>query len=150
MIEETAILARYAVIKDQLDERGPRLFVAAGKAAAGYGGTAAVSRATGVARSMIIRGAKDLLAVSSATLRVRRAGAGRPASSMADPTVLVGLRGLHHAVSANTVAKMLTVLGYSRQVSRKTKDAGADYRLGERRKRSRYRGFRGKLDPPLV
>ena len=49
--------------RDQLDERGRRLFVAAEKAAAGYGGTAAVSRATGVARSTIIRGAKDLLAV---------------------------------------------------------------------------------------
>ena len=138
---KTLIRARYAAIKDQLDERGHRLFVAAEKAAAGYGGTAAVSRATGVARSTIIRGARDLLAVSSATLRVRRAGAGRPASSTADPTVLedlrglvepatigdpmrpllwlsksreklaVALRALNHAASANTVAKMLTALG---------------------------------------
>jgi len=77
MIDEKAIRARYAAIKDQLDERGRRLFVAAEKAAAGYGGTAAVSRATGVARSTIIRGAKDLLAVSSETVRVRRKGAGR-------------------------------------------------------------------------
>ena len=60
MIDENAIRARYAAIKDQLDERGRRLFVAAEKAAAGYGGTAAVARATGVARSTIIRGAKDL------------------------------------------------------------------------------------------
>ena len=55
------------------------------KAAAGYGGTAAVSRATGVARSTIIRGAKDLLAASSATLRVRREGAGRPDAAAQDP-----------------------------------------------------------------
>ena len=55
MIDENAIRARYAAIRDQLDERGRRLFVAAEKAAAGYGGTAAVSRATGVARSTIIR-----------------------------------------------------------------------------------------------
>lgn len=81
MIDENAIRARYAAIKDQLDERGRRLFVAAEKAAAGYGGTAAVSRATGVARSTIICGAKKDLLVSSATLRVRREGAGRPASS---------------------------------------------------------------------
>jgi hypothetical protein len=47
MIDENAIRARYAAIKDQLDERGRRLFAAAEKAAAGYGGTAAVSRATG-------------------------------------------------------------------------------------------------------
>ena len=61
MIDEPAIRARYVAIKDQLDERGRRLFVAAEKVAAGYGGTAAVSRATGVAHSTIIRGAKDLL-----------------------------------------------------------------------------------------
>ena len=64
------------------------------KAAAGYGGTAAVFRATGVARSTIIRGAKDLLATSTTTVRVRRKGAGRPLSSKADPTVLDDLRRL--------------------------------------------------------
>ena len=79
MIDENAIRARYAAIKCQLDERGRRLFVASEKAAAGYGGTAAVSRATGVARSTIIRGAKDLLTGTAVTARVRREGAGRPA-----------------------------------------------------------------------
>ena len=152
MIDENAIRARYAAIKDQLDEKGRRLFVAAEKAAAGYGGTAAVSRATGVARSTIIRGSKDLLAVSSQTARVRRKGAGRPSSGTADPTVLddlralvepatmgdpmrpllwvsksreklaAALRALNHAVSANTVAKMLVSLGFSRQVNRKTNE----------------------------
>jgi Rhodopirellula transposase DDE domain len=152
MIDENAIRARYAAIKDQLDERGRRLLVAAERAAAGYGGTAAVFRATGVARSTIVRGAKDLLAASAPTARVRRKGAGRPLSSKADPTVLEDLRRLvepatmgdpmrpllwvsksreklaaalrmmNHAVSANTVGKMLIALGYSRQVNRKTKE----------------------------
>ena len=35
MIDEEAIRTRYAAIKDRLDERGRRLFVAAEKAAAG-------------------------------------------------------------------------------------------------------------------
>jgi hypothetical protein len=152
MIDETAIRARYVAIQDQLDERGRRLFVAAEKIAVGYGGTAAVSRATGVAHSTIIRGAKDLLRAPTAPERVRRKGAGRPASSKADPTVLedlrrlvepatmgdptrpllwvsksreklaAALRSLNHAVCANTVGKMLTLLGYSRQVNRKTKE----------------------------
>jgi len=34
----------------------------------------------------------------------------------------VALRAMNHAVSANTVAKMLVILGYSRQVNRKTKE----------------------------
>lgn len=151
MIDEPAIRVRYAAIKDRLNERDRRLFVAAEKAAAGYGGTAAVSRATGVARSTIIRGVKDLLTPSAATSGVRRKGAGRPPLSKADPTVLedlrrlvepatmgdpmrpllwvsksreklaVALRALKHAISANTIGKLLITLGYSRQVNRKTK-----------------------------
>jgi len=152
MIDETAIRTRYAAVKSRLDERGRRLFVAAEKAAAGYGGTAAVSRATGVARSTIIRGAKDLVDAASIAVRVRRKGAGRPLASKADPTVLedlrrlvepatlgdpmrpllwvsksreklaAALRAMNHAISANTVGKMLVALGYSRQVNRKTKE----------------------------
>jgi len=37
MIDENAIRARYDGLKDQLDERGRRLFVSAEKVAAGYG-----------------------------------------------------------------------------------------------------------------
>jgi hypothetical protein len=95
MIDETAIRARYEAVKDRLDERGRRLFVAAEKIAAGYGGTAAVSRAseharegTGVAHSTITRRAKDLLTVPAVTERVRRKGAGRPALSRSNPAVL--------------------------------------------------------------
>jgi len=152
MIDEDAIRTRYAAVKDHLDERGRRLFVAAEKTAAGYGGTAAVHRATGVARSTIIRGSRDLLSAAMASARVRRKGAGRPPSSQSDPTVLgdlsrlvesatmgdpmrpllwvsksreklaAALRAMNHAVTANTVAKMLVILGYSRQVNRKTKE----------------------------
>jgi len=155
MIDEEAIRTRYAAIKNRLDERGRRLFVAAEKAAAGYGGTAAVYRATGVARSTIIRGAKELVASSSSSGRVRRTGAGRPVLSQSDPTVLADLRGLlesatmgdpmrpllwvsksreklatalramNHAISANTVAGLLVTLGYSRQVNRKTKEGSS-------------------------
>ena len=152
MIDEDAIRARYSAVKHQLDERGRRLFAAAEKAAAGYRGTAAVRRATGVARNTIIRGSKDLLTAPSTPVRVRRKGAGRPPSSQTDATALddlsrlvesatmgdpmrpllwmsksrdklaSALRATNHAVSANTVAKMLVTLGYSRQVNRKTEE----------------------------
>jgi hypothetical protein len=55
LIGETAIRARHVAIKDRLDERGRRLFVAAEKLAASYGGTTAVSRAKCVAHGMIKR-----------------------------------------------------------------------------------------------
>ncbi len=152
MVDESAIRARYAAVKNQLDERGRRLFVAAEKAAAGYGGTAAVWRTTGVARSTILRGAKELLEASLPAGLVLRKGAGGPFRSTSDPTLLedlrrlvepatmgepmrpllwvsksrekltAALRAMNHAVSANTVGKMLIALGYSRQVDRKTKE----------------------------
>jgi hypothetical protein len=97
-----------------------------------------------------IRGAKDLLAGSSPTPRIRREGAGRPTSSTVDPTVLEDLRGLvepatmgdavrpllwvsksraklaaalremGHEITANSVPKLLEALKYRRQVNRKT------------------------------
>jgi hypothetical protein len=51
MIDERAIEERYAALRDQLDERGRRLYAAAEVRAIGYGGLATVARACRVARS---------------------------------------------------------------------------------------------------
>src|SRR3954449_10468339 len=51
MIDPNGIRQRYAALSSILDERGRRLLVAAEAKAAGYGGIAAVWRATGVATS---------------------------------------------------------------------------------------------------
>ena len=115
MIDENAIRARYVAIKDQLDERGRRLFVAAEKAAAGRGGTAAVSRATGVARSTIIRGAKDLLMASAIPGRVRREGGGRPALIAAEPAMLEDLRGLVEPATMGDPMRPLLWVSKSRE-----------------------------------
>lgn len=117
MIDENAISDRYEAIKDKLDERGRRLFVAAEKAAAGYGGTAAVFRATGVARSTIIRGAKDLEAPCAAPAkgRIRRPGGGRPPTSRADPTVLDDLRRLVEPATMGDPMRPLLWVSKSRE-----------------------------------
>ena len=60
MIDEAAIRKRFKAMHGQLDERGLRLLAAAEARTAGYGGIAAVARATGMARSTIGRGLKDL------------------------------------------------------------------------------------------
>ena len=62
--------------------------------AAGYGGVTMVARATGVARSTINRGLKDLQARDPAPSKVRRSGGGRPALTQTDPTLLEDLRAL--------------------------------------------------------
>ena len=60
MIDPDGIRQRYAALSSILDERGRRLLVAAEAKAAGYGGIAAVWRATGVATSTIGRGLREL------------------------------------------------------------------------------------------
>src|SRR3954452_12489075 len=47
MIDETRLRHRFEAVRGQLDERGLRLMAAAEARAAGYGGIAAVARATG-------------------------------------------------------------------------------------------------------
>jgi hypothetical protein len=60
MIDHTAIRGRYIALSPHLDERGRRSFAAGEACAAGYGGIAAVSQATGIAASTIGRGLKEL------------------------------------------------------------------------------------------
>src|SRR6516164_9265342 len=50
MIDEKMIRYDYAVLRPNLNERGRRLFAAAQARALGYGGIAAVARATGIQR----------------------------------------------------------------------------------------------------
>ena len=78
MIDTSVIRERFAAVGRGLNERSRRLFAAAEAKTAGYGGIAASSRATGIARSTIGRGLKDLAAPDTLSGAVRRPGSGRP------------------------------------------------------------------------
>jgi hypothetical protein len=92
MIDREQIRERFTAIAPQLDERARRLLAATEARAAGYGGIAAVSQATGVAPSTIARGLQDLAAESPlAPGQVRRAGGGRKSLIDNDPTLRVDL-----------------------------------------------------------
>jgi hypothetical protein len=56
MIDTSVIRGRFVALAPHLDERGRRSFAAAEARSAGYGGIAAVARATGIAPSTIGRG----------------------------------------------------------------------------------------------
>ena len=62
MIDITAIRERYAALSQHLDERARRIFAATEAKTSGYGGIAAMVRATGIAASTIGRGLKELAA----------------------------------------------------------------------------------------
>ena len=148
MIDPSVIRARFTAVERDLNERSRRLLAAA--AAAGFGGIAATSLATGMARSTIGRGLKDLAAPASLSGDVRRPGGGGPTLIGKDPTLLenlrrlvepatmgdpmrpllwvskshaklaAALRGMGHKVADSSIPKLLGLLKYRRQVNRKT------------------------------
>src|SRR5450432_418757 len=91
MIDTSAIRDRFTAVDQDLSERSRRLLAAAEAKTAGYGGIAAVSRATGVARGTIGRGLKDLAAPGSLSGEVRRPGGGGPTLIAKDPALLKDL-----------------------------------------------------------
>jgi hypothetical protein len=150
MVNELSIRARFAAVGSGLNERSRRLFAAAEARTAGHGGIAATFRATGIARSTIGRGLKDLDGPDALSGVVRRTGSGRPALTEADPTLLEDLRRLlepatmgdpmrpllwvskshakladalsamGHKIRKSSIPKLLEMLKYRRQVNRKT------------------------------
>ena len=95
MINLSAIRCRFTALSPHLDERGRRSFAAAEAQSAGYGGIAAVSRATGIAASTIGRGLDELADLDAlAANRVRRPGGGRKKLLSTNATLLDDLLGL--------------------------------------------------------
>ena len=90
---------KFRAIRDELDERARRLWAAVEAESLGHGGLKAVSEATGLAQSTIVRGQKELReprpSVVGATLqRVRRPGAGRKPITETDPGIVQALDAL--------------------------------------------------------
>ena len=112
MIDSSAIRRRYQAVAPHLDERGLRLFAASEARAAGRGGIAAVSQTTGIARSTIGRGLRDLDSAASAwpSGRVRRSGGGRKAAVVEQPGLLEALTELiSSAIRGDPQAALLWV-----------------------------------------
>jgi hypothetical protein len=93
MIDGRAIRLRWEADGSKRDERGKRVFAASEARAAGWGGVAGVAAITGLARSRIIRGLKDLDGPLEPG-RVRRAGGGRHTVTATDSTLLGDLKRL--------------------------------------------------------
>ena len=147
---------KVGVRRSKLDERGRRVFAAGEVRATGWGGLEAVSEITGLARSTIGRGLKDLNAAPLPKGRVRRKGGGRRHLSSRDTTLIKDLRNViepatlgdpmrpllwvsksydklasalqkkGHEISASSVKRLLPTLGYSRQSNRKA-DEGSKH-----------------------
>ncbi len=102
---EAQIKERHEAVRGSLTERARRLFVAAEARAVGHGGIAAASRATGMARSVIGDGIKELKAIEANGVpdleptRSRRPGGGRKKVEDKHPELLGALRELVEATT---------------------------------------------------
>ena len=104
MAEDALISRRWSVMREALDERQRRLWVAVEAKVLGRGGIAAVATATGVSRSTIRAGLAEIEAMQVAgrtdveparpVRRVRRAGAGRKRIELQDDTLVADLLSL--------------------------------------------------------
>jgi hypothetical protein len=102
---EAQISKRYHQVKDSLTERARRLFVAAEAKAIGHGGISAAARATGMAKSSIGRGLKELAEIEASgspgleKTRSRRPGGGRKKVEDRHPELLDELNNLVEATT---------------------------------------------------
>lgn len=150
MIDTSAIRERFSAVARDLNERSRRLLAAVEAKTAGHGGIAAASRATGIARSTIGRGLKDLADPARLLGTVRRPGGGCPTLVQKDPSLLddlrrllepatmgdpmrplmwvskshaklaAALRDMGHKIADSSIPKLLGLLQYRRQANRKT------------------------------
>src|SRR5882757_4637588 len=115
MIDTRAIRLRWEADGSKRDERGKRLFAASEARAAGWGGVGAVAAITGLARSRIIRGLKDLAGPALAPGRVRRAGGGRHTVTATDSMLLGNLKRLVEPATMGDPMRPLTWVSKSRE-----------------------------------
>src|SRR4029077_10182785 len=126
MIDSAAITARFDALSPFLDERERRLLAASEARAAGRGGVAAVSHATGIARSTIGRGLADLRA-GAVQLgdRVRRVGGGGKPAIETQPGLLAALNDLvQSSIRGDPEAALLWVSKRQRHLSAALSEKG--------------------------
>ena len=115
MIDTQAIRLRWDADGSKRDERGKRLFAASEARAAGWGGVATVAEITGLARSRIIRGLKDLDAPALEPGRVRREGGGRHDITTTDKALLPDLKRLVEPATMGDPMRPLMWVSKSRE-----------------------------------
>lgn len=149
---EATVVAKYVAMEPFLDERQRRLWAGAESIAIGYGGDALVSSATGMSRTTVQAGRRELEQGTQVPGRVRRPGAGRPCVERSQPGLVQALERLVDPVtrgdpmsplrwtcksraklvaaltkagwkvSSTTVGRLLNSLGYSLQAIQKSRE----------------------------
>jgi hypothetical protein len=129
--DEVALAAKFAVMRPFLDERGWRVYLGTEANVLGYGGIAAVARASGASETTVAAGAAEAADEEARKAlepgRSRRPGAGRPKAEDAQPGLKQALDGLleegrrgdpmseitWNILSLRDIARQMALLGFS-------------------------------------
>lgn len=160
-VRSAPLARKFELLASTLDERALRLVAAAEAMAIGFGGAAAVSRASGLSRGTIVRGIAEMKAEPrpTRTAGIRRKGAGRKRTLDRDPTLIrdlesllepdgpasplrwtcdsvrqlsAALRRLGHHASHRMAAELLHKMDYRLQANRGIAErASREYRIAE-------------------
>lgn len=109
-MDVTMLRGKYSALSGSLTERSRRLWAATEAMALGHGGVALVERATGVSRSTITRGIREIEAEAAGDLppeRARRAGGGRKRATEKDDSLLDDLDALVEPMARGDPESML-------------------------------------------
>ena len=99
-MEESVIKKIHESMKGHLNERQQRLLTASMANAMGYGGISAISRMTGLSRTTITSGRKELETLEGVNIKkVRRGGSGRKKIADIYPTIMTDLENLVEPVT---------------------------------------------------
>lgn len=135
---ETALAAvrkKYRVLRDLLDERGRRVWAAAEANSLPRGGVSLVAQATGLSRTTIHAGIRELQQRKGKPVlagRIRRAGGGRKPLTFHHPDLLKALEQLVEPVARGDPESFLRWTAKStRKLAAELKRQG--YRIGERK-----------------
>ncbi len=100
MTDVEVIRRKYRALKGSLTERARRLWAATEAQSLGFGGASLVERATGISRSTIVRGMREVSSGEQVEQgRVRRRGGGRKLATTKDPELEAALERLVDPVS---------------------------------------------------
>ncbi|MGI8412367.1 MAG: ISAzo13 family transposase, partial [Solirubrobacteraceae bacterium] len=95
MVDEGLIGERFRALAPELSERGRRIWAASEARVLGWGGIAAVSRASGISENTIRKGLREIDSGERLDRgRVRRRGGGRKPIGETDPELIVALERL--------------------------------------------------------
>jgi hypothetical protein len=120
---DEVLVAKFAVLLPQLDERQRRLLLGAEAIALGRGGIAAVATASRMSRPTVTRGVAEVAAGGNAAHapdRVRKSGGGRKSLTESDPGIVAALDAL---VDPETRGDPMSPLRWTTKSTRNLADA---------------------------